>query len=206
VVVEVVLSLVFFVVVTTFAALNLNAPPYPSSLLFKKYNFKIGHFYHLRKRKQVGLLFFSSQHPFPILSNLPIRPNIPINRRPGDPQLLAQIPDHGLLLPHRNLGQANLSLGEGKPPASLAAACARRGKTGHGSLADQLPFELGQGRENPENKFPACGRRVDFRPLACKDLEPDAFKAKNIRNTDCKKGPEEPLHVALTTKPGKDGH
>jgi len=47
-------------------------------------------------------------------------------------------------------------------PASHAAPRARRGKAGHGALANQVALELGQHREHMEDQLSAGGLRVDL--------------------------------------------
>src|SRR3954463_10952832 len=47
----------------------------------------------------------------------------------------------------------------GRPP--LLSAGPGRVEPGPGPLADDVPLELGQGREDVEDQLPAAGRRVD---------------------------------------------
>ena len=67
------------------------------------------------------------------------------------------------------------------PTASTSARC---GEAGHGPLADEVALKFRQGREYPENQFPAGRRRVDIGALAGEDAETDASIRKTAHGRD----------------------
>ena len=89
------------------------------------------------------------------------RSQVPIERRPGDPQRGADGRDRvGRVLVQRpGLGQ--LPRVQRPRPTSLAppSACGLQARLG--PLADQVPLELGQGPEDVKDELAAAGGRVD---------------------------------------------
>ena len=67
---------------------------------------------------------------------------------------------------HRGLGEPHLGLRQRELPATLASARPRGLEPGQGAFADQLPLELGQGREGAEHETAGGGGGVDLRALA----------------------------------------
>ena len=91
-------------------------------------------------------------------------------------EFLAKIADFGVAVLHGRLGEADLRLGDPKFLATLAAA--RRLQPRHRALADQLPFELRQGREDPKDQLAARSRGVDVGALSSQHLEANSAFGK----------------------------
>jgi hypothetical protein len=88
--------------------------------------------------------------------------DIPVVRRPGNPQGLADL-SHGHLLGLRQGAQlTDLAGRQGLGPAKQPVTDSRSLQPGMGPLPDEIPFKLGQRPEDMEDKLPATGRRVDL--------------------------------------------
>jgi hypothetical protein len=101
--------------------------------------------------------------------------DIPLQRHAGDIERFANVLNGrgfvGVELFHQN----DLFGGEGFSPTAAAPPGSGSGKTGLGTLTDDVALELGKGAEDVEDELPAAGRGVD---LLGKALEADALAVK----------------------------
>ena len=88
----------------------------------------------------------------PLLAQLALRPDVPVERHGPDPEFAAECRHRGVAVRHRGLGQPHLGFRQRERPAAVAAACPRRRETGQRAFADQLPLELGQRREDARTR------------------------------------------------------
>src|SRR5215216_1760712 len=84
-----------------------------------------------------------------------------IDRGPADPQGGSDGTDRVLPRAVHLLGHLELVAGQRRRAAAVAAAGPSSGQPGGGSFADQVAFELGQGRKDVENELAAGGGGVD---------------------------------------------
>ena len=91
-----------------------------------------------------------------LLAQLALGPDVSVERHWSDTEFAAECGHGGVAVGHCGLGQPHLGLRQRKLPAALASARPRGLEPGQGAFADQLPFELGQRRENAEQVWPAA--------------------------------------------------
>ena len=86
---------------------------------------------------------------------LPVHLQIPVQGCAGDVQIPADVLDPCFAILIERSGQGNFSgVSRKTGTASLSATGTGCRKTGLGSLADDVPLELGQCAENVEDQFP----------------------------------------------------
>src|SRR5207248_7586126 len=80
---------------------------------------------------------------------------------PADPERPADVIDRVRFILVQREGLGPLLLIQLRRPAPFLPAGSCGVEAGPGPLADEVPLELGQGREHVEDQLPAAGRRVD---------------------------------------------
>ena len=99
--------------------------------------------------------------------------NVSIQGDGLDAQFLAELGNTGVAVCHGSLGQSDLCLRQREFSTTSTPSGARGLKAGHGSLPDELTFELGERGKNAEGEPPGCGCRVDLRALPRQHLQSD---------------------------------
>ena len=108
-----------------------------------------------------------------VIPELALRSDIAIESDALDPEFLAEDGHRRVALRHDSLRKANLSFADSELSTPFSSACSGSGETGHGSLTDQIPFELGKSGEDAEDHPAGCCRGVDLGALASENPEAD---------------------------------
>ena len=87
-------------------------------------------------------------------------------------------------MPHRGLGQPHLGFRQRELPAAIPSASPSGLEPRHGALADQLPLELGQRREDAEHEAASGGRGVDLRALTGEHPQAHAAARQVLHGVD----------------------